>query len=329
MLLTGILILSIFLLGSVKDVKSENTVTVLTITDAYITWCGGAYRMDLNLQHGCFINIMCDGDLNFDVNAPANTVNLDLLQMPIPDVTFEEVNPGDPTVKHFRWNPTPLFLSIGNLRFCSFDNNGDLTGICDLQYDFPMPVELSSFNSAVNGNNVNLTWQTVTETNNSGFVIERYVINNGTSSEWVNIGSVPGKGNSAVVSNYSFTDRSLNTGNYNYRLKQIDFNGNYEYYNLDNEVVIGAPAEFVLSQNYPNPFNPETRINYQISKDGNLNLSVYDINGKLVSTIFDGFRNAGYYSVTFNAADLASGAYYYRIQFENSFDKVMKMIVVK
>jgi hypothetical protein len=298
----------------------------MTITDAYVCWLNGTCRLDLTLQHGSILSVMCDGDLNFDVNAPPNTARLELLQMPIPNVTFEEVIPGDPSVKHFRWNPTPLILVYGNLRFCAFDIDDNMIGLCDLSYDFPMPVELSSFNATINGNNVNLIWQTASEINNSGFVIERAVAN---SSEWLNIGSVPGKGNSTTFSEYTFTDRGLNTGSYDYRLKQIDVNGNFEYYELESEVVIGAPGKFELSQNYPNPFNPETRIDYQLANDGNMNLSVYDINGKLVTTIYNGFRSAGYYTVTFNASNLASGVYYYKIKFENIPDKVMKMIVLK
>lgn len=96
-----------------------------------------------------------------------------------------------------------------------------------------------------------------------------------------------------------------------------------------NQISSSVPSEYSLAQNYPNPFNPETKIDYQLSRSGNMNLSVYDINGRLVSTIFNGFRDAGYYTVTFNASNLASGVYYYRIEFENSFDKVNKMIVVK
>jgi len=323
--LIAVFVLSILVAGSINNVKAENTYANLTITDAYVCWCNGQFRLDLTLQHGCFINVMCDGDLNFDVNAPGNTHELVLLQLPMTNVTFEEVTPGDPTVKHFRWNPTPLH-AMGNLRFCAFDINGELIGLCDLSFDFPLPVELSSFYSTINGNNVNLVWSTASEVNNSEFVIER---TSGNSSEWTKIGSVPGNGNSSTVNNYSFNDRGLNTGVYNYRLKQIDFNGNFEYYNLEEEVSIGVPSDFNLSQNYPNPFNPVTRIDYEISKAGTISLSVYDINGKLVSTIFNGFRDAGYYSTLFNASNLSSGVYYYKLQTENNFDKVNKMILLK
>ena len=329
MILIGVFILSVFLIGSVQIVKAENDYTAMTITDAYVCWLNGTCRLDLTLQHGSILSVMCDGDLNFDVNAPPNTTSLVLLQMPMQNVTFEEVTPGDPTIKHFRWNPTPLLITFGNLRFCAFDIDGNMVGLCDLSYDFPMPVELTSFNSTINGNNVNLIWQTASETNNSGFAIERAVINNGTSSEWLNIGSVAGKGNSSTITDYSYTDRGLNTGSYNYRLKQIDVNGNFEYYDLENEVVIGMPGKFELSQNYPNPFNPDTRIEFQLPKDGNMNLSVYDINGKLVTTIYNGFRSSGFYTVNFNASNLASGVYYYKIVLDNIPGKVMKMIVLK
>ncbi|MBK8552951.1 MAG: hypothetical protein IPL53_18575 [Ignavibacteria bacterium] len=78
-------------------------------------------------------------------------------------------------------------------------------------------------------------------------------------------------------SSYTFTDRGLATGNYNYRLKQIDFNGNYEYFNLNNEVNIGIPLIFDLSQNYPNPFNPVTKINFDLPSDAITVLRIFDV----------------------------------------------------
>ena len=127
-----------------------------------------------------------------------------------------------------------------------------------------LPVELSSFISNVNNNNVNLNWTTASETNNSGFDIERRDARSETQEVWNKIGFVNGNGTVSSPNNYEFTDRNLTSGNYNYRLKQIDFNGNYEYYNLSDEVVIGVPEKFELSQNFPNPYNPNTTISYSI-----------------------------------------------------------------
>lgn len=188
-----------------------------------------------------------------------------------------------------------------------------------------LPVELSSFTSFVNNTDVTLNWSTASESNNSGFNIERKSAN---STDWQTIGNVAGNGNSTVTKNYSYTDRNLSTGSYNYRLKQIDFNGNFEYFSLNNEVEIGTPVSYSLSQNYPNPFNPSTKISFDMAKDGNVSLKVFNNLGKEVATIVNGFRTAGYYTMEFNASNLTSGIYFYRME-TNDFTKVMKMTLVK
>ncbi|MBK8552165.1 MAG: hypothetical protein IPL53_14320 [Ignavibacteria bacterium] len=130
-----------------------------------------------------------------------------------------------------------------------------------------LPVELYSFNYSVNRNNVRLSWTTASENNNSGFDIERSGVTGQASSEWEKLGFIQGKGTTSSPGDYEFTDRVLKTGKYNYRLKQTDYNGNYEYFNLSGEVVIGEPEKFTLSQNYPNPFNPVTVIRYQLASE--------------------------------------------------------------
>ncbi|MCB0729305.1 MAG: T9SS type A sorting domain-containing protein, partial [Ignavibacteriae bacterium] len=160
-----------------------------------------------------------------------------------------------------------------------------------------LPVELSSFTSSVNYRDVTLNWSTASELNNSGFEIERSDIRSQTSNVWTKVGNVNGNGTSSSVINYSYTDRGLATGSYSYRLKQIDFNGNFEYFNLNNEVNIGTPSTYALSQNYPNPFNPATTINFDLPTDGNVSLKLYDMSGKEVATLVNEVRSAGYYSV--------------------------------
>ena len=186
------------------------------------------------------------------------------------------------------------------------------------------PVELSSFVSSISGREVTLAWTTSEEINNSGFDIERSALN----TDWTKIGFVQGNGTTNEIKNYTYTDKNLNSGNYNYRLKQIDFNGNFEYYNLGNEVIVNVPAQFSLYQNYPNPFNPSTKIDFEIPSDGNVKISVYDNSGKLVSVITNGFRAAGYYTVDFNASNLSSGVYFYKLE-SNILSKVMKMSIIK
>lgn len=188
-----------------------------------------------------------------------------------------------------------------------------------------LPVELSSFSSMINDRNVTLYWSTTSESNNSGFDIERSVTN---SSEWSKVGHLNGFGTSELSHSYSYTDRNLASGSYSYRLKQIDYNGNVEYHNLNSEVVIGIPTAFSLRQNYPNPFNPSTTINFDMPKDGFVTLKVYNTSGKEVASLVNETRAAGYHTVSFNAANLSSGVYYYRLESEG-VSKVMKMALIK
>jgi hypothetical protein len=124
----------------------------------------------------------------------------------------------------------------------------------------------------------------------------------------------------------------LNTGKYNYRLKQIDYNGNFEYFNLSNEVIIGIPDKFDLSQNYPNPFNPTTKINFDLPFDSKVTMKKFDITGREIETMVNEIREAGYYTVTFDGKGIASGVYFYRIVAEGGsqqFVMTKKMVVIK
>jgi hypothetical protein len=191
-------------------------------------------------------------------------------------------------------------------------------------YNSLLPVELSSFVSAVSGRDVTLSWSTASETNNSGFDIERSSAN----GSWTKVGNVSGNGTTTSPQSYTFADRGLSAGTYSYRLKQIDFNGNFEYFELSNEVNIGVPSNFSLSQNYPNPFNPSTKINFDLPVDGNVSIKIFDMSGKEVMTLVNEARTAGYYSVSFNGASLSSGIYFYTIQ-SGSFVSTKKMTLIK
>jgi len=188
----------------------------------------------------------------------------------------------------------------------------------------PLPVELASFAAATNRNNVTLNWSTAKETNNSGFDIERKLT---TANEWSKVGNVTGNGTTNETHNYTYSER-VGTGNYNYRLKQVDFNGNFEYFNLSSEVNVGVPDKFDMSQNYPNPFNPSTKINYDIPVDGKVTIALYDISGREVAKLVNEVKPAGYYTVQFNASNLSSGMYFYRIS-AGDFVSTKKMVLIK
>lgn len=192
-----------------------------------------------------------------------------------------------------------------------------------IKEQYVLPVNLLSFVSAVNKNEVKLSWAVNSEENNAGFDVERK-----ENNAWKKIGFVKGRGSSLMMSEYSFFDKNLAAGSYTYRLKQIDFNGNYKYYELSNEVTIGVPSSTKLNQNYPNPFNPSTTITFELGKAGNVQLLLYDLSGREVLSIFSGYLNAGYNSYKLNAQNLASGVYYYVLKADN-LSQTKKLTILK
>ena len=195
--------------------------------------------------------------------------------------------------------------------------------------DAPLPVQLASFTGNVeNKRDVSLRWKTETEINNKGFEVERKQ----TDGSWLRVGYLDGKGTTSTPVDYRFDDKKLNTGKYNYRLKQIDYNGNYEYYNLDNAIEVGVPTKYDISQNYPNPFNPTTKIDFDLPLDSRVSIILYDISGREVKTLVNERRTAGYYTIQFTSTGLASGVYLYRIITKSSaadFVMTKKMLLLK
>jgi hypothetical protein len=200
---------------------------------------------------------------------------------------------------------------------------------------------LNSFTSEVINNKVTLNWTTATETNNSGFEILRgiYPLNSGTQNDndWMKISFVEGHGTTTEPQFYSFIDESLRPGKYQYRLKQIDFDGSFEYSKIV-EAIIQAPTEFSLSQNYPNPFNPSTKIKYTIPSVGtrdrvSVQIIVFDVLGNEVATLVNEEKSAGEYEVEFtvgqdSSPDIASGIYFYQLK-AGSFIETKKMVLLR
>ncbi len=186
-----------------------------------------------------------------------------------------------------------------------------------------VPVELVSFTATADNGNVQLSWATATEMNNQGFEVQR----KSSNGEYENVAFVDGYGTTTETQVYSFVDREVPEGVYSYRLKQIDYDGSFEY---SNEVTVEVitPLEFTLEQNYPNPFNPSTVIDYSVAQDGFVSLEVYNLLGETVATLVNGIQKAGKYQVTFDASELTSGIYIYNLK-SGSFNSVKKMILMK
>ena len=190
----------------------------------------------------------------------------------------------------------------------------------------PLPVELTSFSATTIGSTVKLSWRTETEINNYGFEVERYALS-AERQAWEKIGFVNGNGNSNSPKSYSFTDNGVLSGKYNYRLKQIDNDGQFEY-SKTIEVDFGSPKKFELSQNYPNPFNPVTTIRFNLPEAGNVKLTLFNILGQEIKTLVNEFKESGVHTINFDATELNSGMYIYKIEAGN-FVQTRKMTLIK
>ena len=207
-----------------------------------------------------------------------------------------------------------------------------------------VPVELTSFVANVIDGNVVLNWITATELNNSGFEIQKgsHTSTSLNVTDWESIGFVNGNSTTTEKSFYSFADHSPVAGKSFYRLKQIDFDGSFEYSNIV-EVDFSLPIEFLLEQNYPNPFNPSTTIRYSIlsvfsttGRNLNVVLKVYDVLGNEIAELVNEEKPEGNYEINFDASKLSSGVYFYKLQASDpetisgqGFVESKKMILIR
>ena len=187
-----------------------------------------------------------------------------------------------------------------------------------------LPVELVSFSASNINNEIRLYWTTATQLNNFGWNVERFISGNGN---WSVAGVIRGAGTNNVTTAYSFTDQFTHNGILEYRLKQIDLDGNFKYSNTVS-VTVDKPVAFVLGNNYPNPFNPSTIISYSLPEASNVKLIVYNDIGQPVRVLENGFKAAGSYIISFNAGELSSGIYFYKIE-AGQFSQIRKMMLVK
>lgn len=190
-----------------------------------------------------------------------------------------------------------------------------------------LPVELTSFTSNVIGNKVELNWRTATEVNNYGFEIEISQTSKVKSETWEKIGFVQGNGNSNSPKSYSYTDQPTGGKEFKYRLKQIDFDGSFEY-SFEITAKLGNVSNYKLDQNYPNPFNPFTKISYTIPQRTYVRLRVYDMLAKEVAELVNTIQESGSYEATFDGSNLPSGAYFYKLEAGN-YIEVKKILLIK
>ncbi len=196
-----------------------------------------------------------------------------------------------------------------------------------------VPVELASFQHTIENGHVVLMWNTISESNNYGFEVQRRSI---TSTEWQSIGFVPGNGTSNVPHSYRFIDTNSDRGTYSYRLRQIDTDGSSTF---TDEIIVAltVPMQFSLEQNYPNPFNPVTTIAFQIPGTASdrvvVELIIYNLLGSRVRTLVADTRSPGRYTVHWDGRNdsgkiESTGIYIYRLK-AGSRVAMRRMVLMK
>jgi hypothetical protein len=178
-----------------------------------------------------------------------------------------------------------------------------------IQFTDVVPVELTSFTGSYIGQTVELKWATASELNNYGFEIQR----SAEGSPFATVGFVEGNGTTTDQKSYSYIDKNITSRtNYSYRLKQIDFDGGFEYSSVVN---LGAslPLSLVLDQNYPNPFNPTTNITFALPEKSDVSLDVYNLVGQKVMNLVQGSLSEGTHKYSIDGSQLSSGIYLYAL----------------
>jgi hypothetical protein len=185
--------------------------------------------------------------------------------------------------------------------------------------DQALPIQLAYFRARLeqSSNNVIMSWRTLSETNNYGFFVQK---SSGTEGSYTDIPEafIPGHGTTVEPHDYAWTDASLPQGVFYYRLKQMDLDGTISYSDAVRveagsplSVKENVPVIFSLAQNYPNPFNPETSIEFSVDAKAYTTVTVHNILGQLIATLYADVAVAGQsYRVHFNGAELSNGIYF-------------------
>jgi photosystem II stability/assembly factor-like uncharacterized protein len=238
------------------------------------------------------------------------------------DGVYETIDSGN------SWNEVLELRNIGLRKFQAPENYvGYSSGYLGLIYKYLdttiVPVELTSFQADIDNNITTLSWSTSTETNNLCFEVFR----SSDNQNWNSLVFINGNGTTALTHHYQFTDRVETPGIYYYKLKQLDYNGDFNYSNVI-AVIIVSPLKFELFQNFPNPFNSSTKIIYQLPEEGFVSLKIYGVLGNEVKSLVGENKKAGYYSVSLNANDLSSGIYFYKLT-AGEYSSTKKFILLK
>lgn len=187
-----------------------------------------------------------------------------------------------------------------------------------------LPVELVAFEAFVDGDEVTLTWATASETNNAGFEVEREM----ETGKWKMVGFVEGHGTTLEPQRYTYRLADMEPGRYRFRLKQIDFDGTFEY-SPEAEVIVEMPGRYHLSPAYPNPFNQTTQFMLGVVRNQRVRIAAYDVAGRRVAVLYDGMMEAGAVRpVVWHADGLPTGLYMIRVGGE-IFAETRRVVLIR
>jgi len=232
-------------------------------------------------------------------------------------LAYKEIYLGDLPAGDHNWELPYIsdwVIAVGNFEHSQSFHPSDTT----LQNN----IYLNEFSFTQPNNNVVLEWTAKSEINLVRFEVEKSFESD--SLDWQTVGFLVGKGTGEI---YSFTDAPDYKNNLIlYRLKMVFLDNTFKY--SEHIRVVNTPSDFNLNQNYPNPFNNSTTIEFSLPYNSIVDLSIYNILGQKISSLVNEELLTGNYTYNFNASNLSSGIYYYRLTSQENV-QTKKMIYIK
>ena len=220
---------------------------------------------------------------------------------------------------HYGWIRASVSTNADNMKITIHDwayENEAGVSLKTGEGETALPIELSHFTALEENGAIRLNWETASETENSGYVIQRKTAN-GT---WENLAdfhndpTLEGHGTTSESHDYTWVDDNVLPGcSYEYRLGDIDHANTTVWHDVV-EITVSEEAENVLGEfglqaTFPNPFNPQLTIRYGLTEDAQTTVNILDLQGKTIATLENKFQKAGSYELTWQAIDNASGVY--------------------
>lgn len=191
-----------------------------------------------------------------------------------------------------------------------------------------LPVELTAFDATVDGADVLLRWATASETNNAGFEVQHRTDLDARRGTWQTLGFIDGMGTTIQPQQYGFRATDLASGSHTFRLRQVDYDGAFEY-SPEVEVIIDLAETYVIEAAYPNPFNPASTLRFAVQQAQQVEVTLYNTLGQQVRTLYQGMAEAGQMqTVTIDGSGLPSGVYLVRVRGKR-FTKVQTVTLAK